>query len=373
MSSNLFKHADSYLTIDLGAIAKNWHHIDAMSSSTCTTAAMVKANGYGLGSVEITQALAKTGCQQFFVASIGEAIALRSTLAEAGYPGADIMVLHGVQRGQEADLANNGIIPVLNDLEQISRWRLFAGKAGVKLPCLLHFDTGMTRLGLDHDQTDWLIENPLAYDGLDINYVMSHLVSAEIASDPVNTTQLARFREIRRWFPGIPASLANSAGCMMGPDYHFQMTRPGIALYGIRPSDIWGAALQPVLGWHARIMQIRSTKPGDRVGYNGTFEVARPSRIATIGVGYADGYSRHLGNTASVAIGIGVAPVIGRISMDSITVDVTDLDADSLRCDSARLIHDSYSLDKMASDCGTIPYEIMTQLGQRAQRDYHHI
>jgi alanine racemase len=148
-----------------------------------------------------------------------------------------IMVLHGAQIGQEDALAANQLVPVLNDLEQISRWRLFANKTGMTLPALLHFDTGMTRLGLDGDQADWLIQNRGALDGLDIAYVMSHLVSGEVADDPVNARQLASFNELRSWFAGVPASLANSAGCLLGKDYHFQMTRPGIALYGVHPLE----------------------------------------------------------------------------------------------------------------------------------------
>ena len=364
-------YADSTITVNLDAIVANWRFINSLSAPSTKTAAMVKANGYGLGSVAVATALAAAGCELFFVASLGEAIELRQHFNKISRNDMPIMVLHGAQRGQEDALATNQLIPVLNDLEQISRWRLFANKTGMTLPALLHFDTGMTRLGLDGDQADWLIQNRGALDGLDIAYVMSHLVSGEAVDDPANARQLASFNELRSWFSGVPASLANSAGCLLGKDYHFQMTRPGIALYGVHPLETRIPDLQPVFDWQARILQIRQAAAGDRVGYGGTFELQRQSRIATIGVGYADGYRRQLGGKATVSIGGKTAPVIGRISMDSITVDVTDLDQNSLRADHAALIHDAYPIEAMAADLGTISYEIMTTLGQRADWRYH--
>lgn len=362
--------ADSTITVNLDAIVENWRFIDSLSSPKTKTAAMVKANGYGLGSGAVASALARAGADIFFVASLGEAIELRKTFRATGHDGLQIMVLHGAQRGQEDALAAHQLVPVLNDLEQITRWRLFANKTGTSLPALLHFDTGMTRLGLDADQADWLIQNKAALDGLDIAYVMSHLVSGEVVDDPINRRQLASFNELRSWFPAVPASLANSAGCLLGSDYHFQMTRPGIALYGIHPLEAATPQLRPVFDWQARILQIRHAVAGDRVGYGGTVELQRDSRIATIGVGYADGYRRQLGGSASVSIGGQVAPVIGRISMDSITVDVTDLDKTALRADFAALIHDDYRLEAMAADLETISYEIITNLGHRANWRY---
>ena len=363
--------ADSAITVDLDAIVENWRYIDSLSSPKTKTAAMVKANGYGLGSGAVASALAGAGAEIFFVASLGEAIELRKIFRATNHNDLPIMVLHGAQRGQEDALAAHHLIPVLNDLEQIARWQLFAKKTGTSLPALLHFDTGMTRLGLDADQADWLIQNKAALDGLDIAYVMSHLVSGELIDDPVNRRQLVRFNDLRSWFPGVPASLANSAGCLLGRDYHFQMTRPGIALYGIHPLEKATPQLRPVFDWQARILQIRHAVAGDRVGYGGTVELQRNSWIATIGVGYADGYRRQLGGKAKVSIGGQVAPVIGRISMDSITVDVTDLDKAALRADFAALIHDDYRLEAMAADLGTISYEIITNLGQRANWHYH--
>ena len=378
MSLPMMGHADSCLRIDLDAIITNWRYIDSLSSATTTTAAMVKANGYGLGAKAVATALARAGCSEFFVASLGEAIDLRQHLDEGGYERLHIMTLHGCHLNQLDDYAAFRITPVLNDLEQLSRWRLFSQqrqKTGPKtghgrLPAILHIDTGMTRLGLDADQADWLIQNKAALDGLDCRYIMSHLSSAEVTGDPTNAAQLAAFNELRSWFPGMPASLANSAGSMLSSDFHFQMTRPGSALYGVHPGDIPTGKLAPVVRWQARIMQVRRAKAGDRVGYGGTHQLGRDSTIATIGVGYADGYNRMLGGKAHVLIGSQTAPVVGKVSMDSMTVDVTDVDAAHLRPGTVELLYDGYDLSHMAGDAKTISYEILTKLGTRPKRHY---
>ena len=382
MSLPMMGHADSCLRIDLDAIVINWRYIDSLSSTATTTAAMVKANGYGLGAKEVATALARAGCTEFFVANLGEAIELRQHLDEGGYERLHIMTLHGCHLNQLDDYAAFRITPVLNDLEQLSRWRLFSqqrqktrpntgSKTGSgRLPAMLHIDTGMTRLGLDADQADWLIQNKAALDGLDCRYIMSHLSSAEVTGDPTNASQLAAFNELRSWFPGMPASLANSAGSMLSPDFHFQMTRPGSALYGVHPGDIPTGKLAPVVRWQARIMQVRRAKAGDRVGYGGTHQLDRDSIIATIGAGYADGYNRMLGGKAQVLIGSQTAPVVGEVSMDSMTVDVTDVDAAHLRPGTVELLHDGYDLSHVAGDAETISYEILTKLGTRPKRHY---
>ena len=378
MSLPMMGHADSCLQINLGAIIANWRYLDSLSSAATTTAAMVKANGYGLGAKEVATALARAGCTEFFVANLDEAIELRQHLDEGGYERLQIMTLHGCHLDQLDDFAAFRITPVLNDLEQLTRWRVFSQQrantgpqAGPdRFPAMLHIDTGMTRLGFDADQTDWLIQNKTALDGLDCRYIMSHLVSAEITDDPTNAAQLAAFNELRSWFPGMPASLANSAGSMLSPDFHFQMTRPGSALYGVHPGDIPTGKLAPVVRWQARIMQVRRAKAGDRVGYGGTHQLGRDSTIATIGVGYADGYSRMLGGKAQVLIGSQTAPVVGEVSMDSMTVDVTDVDAAHLRPGTVELLHDGYDLSHIAGDAETISYEILTKLGTRPKRHY---
>ena len=378
MSLSMMGHADSCLQINLEAIIANWRYLDSLSSATTTTAAVVKANGYGLGAKEVAAALARAGCTEFFVANLGEAIELRQHFDEGGYDQLHIMTLHGCDLDQLDDYAAFRITPVLNDLEQMSRWRLFSQqrlKTGSKtghsrLPAMLHIDTGMTRLGLDADQADWLIQNKAALDDLDCRYIMSHLSSAEVTGDPTNAAQLTTFNELRNWFPGMPASLANSAGSMLSPNFHFQMTRPGSALYGVYPGDIPTGKLATVVRWQARIMQVRRAKAGDRVGYGGTHRLGRDSTIATIGAGYADGYNRMLGGKAQVLIGSQTAPVVGEVSMDSMTVDVTNVVSTHLRPGTVELLHEGYDLSHMAGDAGTISYEILTKLGTRPKRHY---
>ncbi|MGB0690133.1 MAG: alanine racemase, partial [Candidatus Puniceispirillum sp.] len=222
----------------------------------------------------------------------------------------------------------------------------------------------------------WLIENKQALNDLDISYVMSHLVSAEIATDPVNNAQKTLFDEYRGFFSGMKASLANSGGIFLGEGFHYQMTRPGIAIYGVHPSGEdhrieKPAGLKPTVAWHGRIIQVRNAPAGATVGYGGTHQLSRQSRIATVGVGYADGYHRSLSNKAYVNILGQLAPVIGRVSMDSITIDVTDIPADiMLKAETVALFSDLYNIDNMARDAGTIPYEILTGISNRATRRY---
>ena len=371
-----FGRADNRIDIDLAAITHNWLYLDSLSPKSTVTAAMVKANGYGLGACHVGVALYEAGCRQFFVANLDEAVSFRIHLDNINITDAQIMVLHGCHRGQEHDMRANRLTPVLNDLEQLSRWRLFAQNANETYPAILHLDTGMTRLGFDTDQTDWLIENRQALNGLEIAYIMSHLISGEIASDPINKIQKTQFDEHRSFFGGIKASLANSSGIFLGSDFHYQMTRPGIAIYGVHPGgkdkgheDTNG--LKSCIEWHGRIIQVQSAPEGATVGYGATRQLSRPSRIATVGVGYADGYHRSLSNKAFVNILGHLAPVIGRVSMDSITIDVTDIPTDiMLKAETVALLSDLYNVENMAHDAGTIPYEILTGISQRATRDY---
>ena len=378
-----FGHADSVITVDGGAIVANWRYLDGLSGRNTETAAVVKADAYGLGADRVAPALADAGCRTFFVMSLAEAIALRAALSDAGHDDRRIFALGGCHAGQAADFIGAGIMPVINSLEQLDRWR--AAGADTDTPCgaALHLDTGMTRLGFDPDETAWLLgrietgDTPLA--GTDIRLVMSHLTAGEDLSDDANDHQLASFNAIRAAFPELPASLANSGGTLRGTAFHMALTRPGIALYGLHPAGLattgnqadQAASLRPAVTWQARILQRRMASAGDRVGYNGTHRLTRDSRIFTLGVGYADGYPRSLGNRAVVSIAGMPAPVIGRVSMDSITVDVTGLDEARLATAThADILGDGYALARMAGDAGTIGYEILTQLGQRPARRY---
>lgn len=378
-----FGHADSVITIDGGGVVANWRYLDGLSDRNTETAAVVKANAYGLGADRIAPALAGAGCRTFFVMSLAEAVALRGALSESGYGDRRIFALGGCHDGQAQDFIAADIMPVINSLAQLDHWRRAA--AGTDTPCgaALHLDTGMTRLGLDPEETTWLLrhieagEMPLA--GVDIRLVMSHLSAGEDLADEANERQLASFTRMRAALPGLPASLANSGGTLRGGAFHMAMNRPGIALYGLHPAGLaatgeqvdQAASLRPAVIWQARILQRRMANAGDPVGYNSTHRLRRDSRIFTLGVGYADGYPRSLGNVATVHIAGMPARVIGRVSMDSITVDVTGLDEARLASAThADILGDGYSLAQMAGDADTIGYEILTQLGQRPARHY---
>lgn len=378
-----FGSADSLITIDIGAIAANWLYLDSVSPTTTETAAVVKADAYGLGAARIASALATAGCRTFFVMSLAEASALRQAFAERGHTDKRVFALGGCHEGQEDNFIADGVIPVINSLAQLERWRDLALARATKLPAALHIDTAMTRLGLDATEMetlrDLLQKDSTWLDSIELSCVMSHLSAGEDLADPTNDRQLAAFRKIGAAFPGVPLSLSNSGGTLRGGGFHMALTRPGIALYGLHPAGHEAAGnqidqasrLQPAVTWQARILQRRSAQAGDRVGYNGTYRLERDSRIITLGVGYADGYPRSLGNVAKVEIAGETAPVVGRVSMDSITVDVTDIAAPRIAAvDHATVLGSGYELAQMAYDAGTIGYEILTQLGHRPERRY---
>ena len=372
-----FGTADSLITIDIDAITGNWNMLDSRNGDATETAAVVKADGYGLGAAALVPYLASAGCRTFFVMSLAEAVTVRHALDAAEYTKTRIFTLSGCHAGQEDDFNTFRINPVINSIEQLQR--LAASKH--RWDAAIHVDTGMTRLGLDRAELDTLKaildDGGHALGGISPCLLMSHLTASEDPHDDASARQLAAFTKVREMFPDVPASLGNSGGTLLGGEYRFDMTRPGIALYGLHPAGIdaegvqmeEAAALTPAVIWQARILQHRTALAGDAVGYNGTHILERDSRIATVGVGYADGYPRSLGDRAQVEIAGHLAPVVGRVSMDSITIDVTDIDPDKVdTAGHATLLGPAYGLAQMAHDAGTIGYEILTQLGQRPKR-----
>lgn len=376
-----FGTADSLISIDLDAIVANWHSLDNLSASKCETGAVVKADCYGLGVRTIAPHLAAAGCRTFFVMSIDEGAELRETLADANHHEVHIYCLGGMQRGQEDAFLNYALIPVINTLEQLARIGMLARRTEIKIPAAIHIDTGMARLGLTYNDTDWLIEHMSdgndALAGIDLRYVMSHLANADDPTHPSNTKQATAMAELRGFFPGTRVSLANSGGVFLGPPHHFNLTRPGIALYGIHPCaplpPTTPSSLQAALQWDARILQIRHETVGTTVGYGSSFVTERESVLATIGVGYGDGYPRNLGNKATVMVAGHRAPIVGRVSMDSMTIDVTDLpDGVLQQCDRVTVLGGDLCPAELAKLADTIPYELLTGLGQRPKRVYHH-
>jgi alanine racemase len=355
--------AASVLDIDLGAIAANWRTLAA--SHAGSTAGVIKADAYGLGAAPVAQTLFAAGCRHFFTAHFGEALAVRALL-----PGAMISPLNGLLPGEAAEFLANDVTPVLGCLAEIALWREAAAAAGRKLPALLHVDTGMARLGLSAAELATLRDDPALLDGIEVDYVMTHLVSAENPDDPMNQRQAEKFAVALRQFPAQKTSFANSSGMFLGPGFASDLARPGAALYGIHPQPELGREnpMRPVIRLTARILQIHEIAPGDTVGYNGVWTARRPSRIATIAVGYADGFLRALSNQATAHFDGYPVPLVGRVSMDLTTFDVTDTNAQP--GDQLTVIGPEHDADAAAIEAGTNGYEILTSLGRRYQRRY---
>ena len=353
------------LTIDLAALRANWQNLrDRLKGAEC--AGVVKADAYGLGLEPVARALAGAGCRLFFVAQLDEGIALRTVL-----PKAEIHVLNGLLPGTAAEFAAHRLVPVLNSLETIDAWRSFCRSRQSALGADIHVDTGMSRLGLPPDEVEILAAEPARLDGLAPGYLMSHLACADEPDYPMNRRQLAAFVAIRRRLPLTRASFANSAAIFLGSDYHFDLARPGIAVYGGNPVSGRPNPMAQVVRLQGKILQVRGVDTPQTVGYGATHRVAGPARIATVAVGYADGYLRSLGNAGCGYVGDIRVPVVGRVSMDLITLDVSSVpESQSAPGCLIDLIGPANGVDSVADAAGTISYEILTSLGRRYHRRY---
>jgi alanine racemase len=361
--------ATGVLTIDLDAIAGNWKKLEKLGVPAECGAA-VKADAYGCGIDPVVRALSAAGCKTFFVATLDEARAAR-----AASPEATIYLLSGFIAGTGDALAAINCRPVIGDLPELVEWDIFCKQSGWAGGAALHIDTGMNRLGLSLSDAENIVPR-IASGNHGITLVMTHLACAENIKHPLNAKQLTNFRAIAGRYAGVPASLANSSGIFLGGAYHFDLMRPGAALYGINPTPDADNPMQPVVGLKARILQIRQVERGDTVGYSATWTARRDSRIAVIAAGYADGYLRAGGSSdgtrgADVIIAGQRCPVAGRVSMDLLAVDVTDLPAGAARRGQmATLIGEGITADELAHHFGTIGYEVLTSLGRRYQRVY---
>ncbi len=360
--------AGAIVTIDLDAIVGNWRQLKARLDPNADCGAVVKANAYGLGASKIAPALAAAGCRHFFVVTIDEALELAPLPS-----GAAVVVLAPIIAGNEALIARSGLIPTLNTLGDIEAWSTFACTRDAPLPALLHADTGMRRLGLAADEIARIAANPGMLAGVSIRFLMSHLACADEPRHPLNERQLAGFiaAKTRLASAGIapPVSLANSSGIFLGPQYHFDLVRPGAALYGIAPLPNEPNPMAPAVRMQAKILQLRDVDAPDTVGYGATHRVSRPGRIAIIASGYADGYPRSLSNAGTCFIGEHRVPVVGRVSMDLTSIDVTGVPESLARPGAlVDLIGPFNPLDDVAAAAGTIGYELLTRLGRRAHR-----
>jgi alanine racemase len=368
MSEGTFQAAR--LTVRLAAIAANYRTYLRLAGPKAV-AAVVKADAYGLGAARVAPALAEAGCDSFFVARLEEAIALRPLL-----PRARIFVLDGAAADSVPALISHRLTPVLSSLAQIAAWSAAAEASRTALDAVVHVDTGMNRLGLPRDELAILAaESARRLAGLNLVMVMSHLACADQPQNKMNQEQLFRFRQALAMLPQAPASLAASHGAMLGPDYHFDLVRPGVALYGANPQGPEGSAgsgpnlMQTVAVLTARVLQLRRIDTGETVGYAATFRAKRPTMLATIALGYADGVPRTLsGKGAAVIAGVR-APIAGRVSMDLITLDVTDLAEPPRVGDEVELLGDGIALGEVAETAGTNEYEILTRL-RRVPRVY---
>ncbi|MBM3733634.1 MAG: alanine racemase [Acidimicrobiia bacterium] len=360
--------AGAIVTIDLRAVAGNWRMLKARLAPGSECAAVVKADAYGLGASRVAPALAKAGCRTFFVVTLDEGLDLAPHL-----PGCAVYVLAPPLAGNEAAIADAKLIPVLNTLGDIAAWSAFARDTGRELPAALHADTGMRRLGLTPAEVATLANEPDRLDGIDVRLFLSHLACADEPHHPLNAKQLAQFiaAKSRLATAGIApaASLANSSGIFLAPEYHFDLVRPGAALYGIAPVPGEPNPMAQAVRVQAKILQVRDVDAAETVGYGATHRFARPSRIATVAAGYADGYPRSLGNAGTCCIGEHRAAVVGRVSMDLTTIDVSGLPEDLVRPGTlVDLIGPHNPLDDVAAAAGTIGYELLTRLGRRAHR-----
>jgi len=361
--------AGGVLTIDLAAVESNWRKLAGMTLPV-ECAAVVKADGYGCGLEQITARLYKAGCKTFFVADLGEGRRARTVAPEAV-----IYVLNGVFPDTGRAFADANLRPVINSTTELAEWDAFVAINDWRGGAALHVDTGMNRLGLPIED-GMAIASRMKSANHGITLLMSHLACAETPEHPLNEKQIRLFRELRIAYRGIPSSLANSSGIFLGGTVHCDLVRPGGALYGANPIPGKKNPMRPVIELKGRIVQVRQGKKGETVGYGAAFTVARPSRLAIVAVGYADGYVRAAGAAkgkpaAELIVAGRRCPVVGRISMDLLAVDVSDLpDRAARRGDFATLIGGELSLETVAAASGTINYEVLTSLGRRYHRHY---
>lgn len=354
------EQAGAFLTVDLNKIADNWRQMQAKVGDKRQVAAVLKTDAYGLGAGQVGKALYKAGCRVFFTAYVFEAIALREVALDA-----DIYVLHGVLPHTELDFLKYNLIPVLSTPRQVADWNHLGHKEDIVLPAALHVDTGMTRLGLTAGQIESLEKNPQQCKYLNVKLVVSHLACADTPDNKMNEEQLQKFEvacaKLRRILPNdFKESLSATDGSRLDDErFYRDIVRPGIALYD-------GA-----VSLEAKILQIQDVSAGQSIGYGATHVFTKKSRVATLGIGYGDGYPRSLSNKGYVLIAGHKAPVVGRISMDLTTVDVTDIDVKELQMSpTAEIFGRDLPLKDVASLAGTIDYEVLTNLSRRFFRIY---
>lgn len=351
----------SYIQIDLNNLASNYNFLQKITGEHVLYGAAVKANAYGIGAEKVIHRLNRLGCENFFVAHLDEALQARS------YTDSNIYYLHGPSSEEECkEINGHRIIPVLNSLQQVSLYNNFAKKQEQQLECVLHFDTGMNRLGIDISEID-----KCDLTNLNIKYVMSHLACADEPSHTLNQQQLNTFLKLTDNFPGCKFSLANSSGIFLGSDYHFQLVRPGCALYGINPTPTQPNPMQVVVSVYGKIIQKKILTSDSWIGYGASVKLKKHSKLFIVEYGYADGYIRALSNKAFCYAGGMKLPIVGRVSMDLLIIDASALtEREFHNLEFVELIGKNITLESLADQAGTIGYEIFTSLSRRFARRY---
>ena len=362
--------ARAVLRIDLDALRANWRKLNEVSGSA-ECAGVIKADAYGLGIDQICRALTEEGCRTFFAATLDEGRRIRAV-----QPGAVIYVLDGLLPGAAEYYSGFDLRPALSSLAEVREWAAYCRERGRRLSAAIHIDTGMHRLGLPEYEVNELAADPSVLDDFRVTLLMSHLACADTPDNPMNEVQRETFERLTARLPPAPRSLANSGGTFLGPKYHYDLVRPGIVLYGGRAHEDRPNPMQTVVRLSAKVLQVFEAAPGDPVGYGALYTVERPSRIATIACGYADGFLRALsGSTGKPGpvgyIGDYPVRVIGRVSMDLITLDVSNVPADlAHRGAWVEVMGDRVTLDDLTDRAGTIGYELLSRLGRRVHRIY---
>ena len=361
--------AGGILTVDLAAIEANWRALShRVMPAEC--AAVIKADGYGCGIEKVAAALAKAGCKTFFVADLAEARQVRNVA-----PDPAIYVLNGLLSGTAGSYADIHARPVIGSMLELAEWDAFSSANQWHGGAALHVDTGMNRLGISINEAAALAPR-IRSENHGITLLMSHLACSEQPEHPLNERQISVFREVRMLYRGIPSSLANSSGIFLGATAHCDMVRPGVALYGVNPIPGQSNPMRPVIKLQARIAQVRTVPRGETVGYDAAWTAKRTTRIAVVAVGYSDGYLRAASASdeapgADAIVAGQRCPLAGRVSMDLLAIDITDLpDNAARRGDLATLLGGEMTVDALASAAGTIGYEVLTSLGRRYHRVY---
>jgi alanine racemase len=369
MAGPVPEEANGILTIDLTALAANWKTLRS-TAAAAECAGVVKANGYGCGLESVAEALRQAGCTTFFVADLSEGKRLRHVA-----PKATIYILNGLVPGSAQTFADNNLRPVIGSSAELAEWDAFTGVHGWTGGFALHVDTGMNRLGVTVEEAAAIAPRLNRADH-GVELLMSHFVASQYPENPRNEQQMLAFRNIRALFRGVPASIANSSGIFLSPSAHLDLVRPGAAMYGVNPTPGKHNPMKSVVDLKVRIAQIRTIAAGETVGYDATWTARRPSRIATVTMGYADGFMRSVSGSDNKRGGTLIVagkhcPVIGRISMDLVSIDITDLPEGRVRRgDFATVIGEGRDLDSEGEMLGTIGYEVLTSLGRRFAQIY---